>query len=1037
MNKQSLTQEQNTEQKNYLLNPFPGLRPFKYEENHLYFGRENQINEVVDKLTENKFVGIIGTSGIGKSSFIYCGLFPILYGDYPTEYASKWEIFTLRPGVSPIRNLAASITEGFARSKKNQIDREAHQDIEYSILTESSMGLVESIKYKYHETGKNYLIFIDQFEEIFRFKDLDMNASEQASAFIKLIANAVNQAEVPIYVVLTMRSDFVGDCSLYPILTSLINESQFLIPQMTRSERREAVIGPIKVLNGVVDEALVQHILNDVGDSPDQLPIMQHALMRTWDYWQRHRIGSEALGISDYEAIGGMEKALSIHANEAFNELDERQKKICEKLFKTITEKGLDGRGIRRPTKLGEIATIANATVSEVAEVIDHFRAVGRTLLMPPISVELDEDSVIDISHESLMRIWVTLYKWVEEEAESVKLYLRLAEAAEMHQSGKAGLWRGPDLQIALSWLSEEKPTQIWGVRYHPAYERTMLFLEFSKKEFEREQINKEKLQKRRLIAARITALVLGLGAVIAILLLLVAEEQRKIADIEKQRAKQQALRAQKESERANLESQRAKEANRIAELEKKEAIRQAEIAKEKQEYALIQEKKANREAERARRSLIEAERQRGIAEERTREAERALERATTAEARAKAEQMRTIASSMAVKSVQTDSTSRKALLAQQAYNFHDRYNGNPHDDYIYQGLYYAVKSLEGNAFNQLVGHSANVRAIASHAGHMYSAGSDGNIIRWNTAGDQASMSLVISSTPGLIHRAIAVSSNGRLLACGGEYGYITVYNTNNLVKPINTISIPAKEVLHLDFLPAGKGVVALTSDRKIFYSDFTNMREVVQDDKINLRGNQIIEVHPQTGELLVGKVGGTVSMFPIDNPEAAKVVYQDPANADIVSLTVNRQGQWLVAGTEAGGIKMANLQTGLAQALIGHKARVNNIAFSDDGKLLATGSFDKTVKIWDFHHLETPPIVLTDHQDWVWSICFDASGKKLLAGCRDNLVRVWPTSIKALSNTICGHPKLDRNLTQNEWSHYVGKDIEYEKTCKEYPVGK
>lgn len=180
--------------------------------------------------------------------------------------------------------------------------------------------------------------------------------------------------------------------------------------------------------------------------------------------------------------LWGMQKALSVHANEAFNELNENQKRICEKIFKSITEKGDEGRGVRRPAKLSDIAVIANAPVAEVTEVVDHFRKTGNTLLMPPSNVKLEENSVIDISHESLMRIWVMLTKWVEEEAESVKMYLRLAEAAEMHQQGKSGLWRPPDLQIALNWQAEQNPSKIWGLRYHKAYERTMLFLDFSKR---------------------------------------------------------------------------------------------------------------------------------------------------------------------------------------------------------------------------------------------------------------------------------------------------------------------------------------------------------------------------------------------------------------------------------------------------------------------------------------------------------------------------------------------------------------------------
>ena len=80
------------------------------------------------------------------------------------------------------------------------------------------------------------------------------------------------------------------------------------------------------------------------------------------------------------------------------------------------------------------------------------------------------------------MRIWVRLKNWVDDEADAVQMYTRLAEAASMYQVGKAGLWRPPDLQLALNWQAKHKPTLVWGQRYNPAFERTMIFLEYSKK---------------------------------------------------------------------------------------------------------------------------------------------------------------------------------------------------------------------------------------------------------------------------------------------------------------------------------------------------------------------------------------------------------------------------------------------------------------------------------------------------------------------------------------------------------------------------
>jgi len=210
-------------------------------------------------------------------------------------------------------------------------------------------------------------------QELFRYKSSrkDLSTYNESEAFVKLLVNANKTKDVPIYIVLTMRSDFIGECSQFHELTELINDSNYLVPQMTREDFRMAVEGPVAVGGAEIEPQLVQSLLNEVGDNPDQLPILQHALMRTWDYWTEHSDTNLPISISDYEAIGKMEKALSEHANEAYDELSESEKWICESMFKTITEKGNDNRGIRHPTSIRNIASIAQADIEDVIRVVD------------------------------------------------------------------------------------------------------------------------------------------------------------------------------------------------------------------------------------------------------------------------------------------------------------------------------------------------------------------------------------------------------------------------------------------------------------------------------------------------------------------------------------------------------------------------------------------------------------------------------------------------------------------------------------------
>src|SRR5512145_231692 len=128
-----------------LANPFPGLRPFSVEESHLFFGREGQCEIVLEYLAKNRFAAVTGASGSGKSSLIYCGLIPALYGGFITEAGSRWRIITTRPGNSPVENLAQAIAES-DKSDRSEQEILIDKQILYTILLRSSFGLVNAVR---------------------------------------------------------------------------------------------------------------------------------------------------------------------------------------------------------------------------------------------------------------------------------------------------------------------------------------------------------------------------------------------------------------------------------------------------------------------------------------------------------------------------------------------------------------------------------------------------------------------------------------------------------------------------------------------------------------------------------------------------------------------------------------------------------------------------------------------------------------------------------------------------------------------------
>ncbi len=274
-------------------NPFPGLRTFEPDEDYLFFGREKQIDELLRRLRTTRFLSIVGTSGSGKSSLVRAGLIPSLYGGAMTRAGSSWRVAILRPGEDPIGNLAAALATDEALGVGDG-ETELTRAFYATTLRASNRGLVECIRQARLPARDNVLVLVDQFEEVFRFKrSRRLAGRDEAISFVKLLLEAAREEAVPSYIALTMRSDFIGDCMEFGDLPETVNAGLYLVPRMTREELRLAITGPVAVGGGEISPRLVSRLLNDVGDDPDQLPILQHALLRTWEKWEEKHVPAE------------------------------------------------------------------------------------------------------------------------------------------------------------------------------------------------------------------------------------------------------------------------------------------------------------------------------------------------------------------------------------------------------------------------------------------------------------------------------------------------------------------------------------------------------------------------------------------------------------------------------------------------------------------------------------------------------------------------------------------------------------------------
>jgi tetratricopeptide (TPR) repeat protein len=450
--------------------PFPGLRPFDEKDSPYFFGREEQIFALYSLLELNQFVAVVGSSGSGKSSLVRAGLLPLLRRgtaevekDDDPEPGLNWKCVTMQPGDAPLRRLAEGLAELDATKTEDPTERAARRErIDY-VLRRSSFGVTEAITGIPALDGRPLLIVVDQLEELFRYQatgDTRARVQEERDQFVQLLLEATNGRPRDVHVLITMRSDFIGDCTQFNGLPEVVSTCQFLVPSLTRQQREEIIRCPLdsKHANSTVEPALVEQLLNDAGSELDQLPVLQHCLSRLWDIagpsspTTPHR----QLRREHYTQIGGIADALSQHADLILEALKGHEIAV-QQVFRALSEVDDEGRATRRALPYWRLRAESGIEEAELRMVIDRFRDDDCAFLVPSLSTlrELDDDTVIDIGHEALLRRWKKIAAIVSDEAlvfhtESTWLQRSLRRVTGSHAHRTAGI------TLEQGWLQAE-----------------------------------------------------------------------------------------------------------------------------------------------------------------------------------------------------------------------------------------------------------------------------------------------------------------------------------------------------------------------------------------------------------------------------------------------------------------------------------------------------------------------------------------------------------------------------------------------------
>lgn len=474
--------------------PYKGLAYFREEDSDFFCGRDRAIETLYDAVEHRSFVAVVGASGSGKSSVVRAGLVPKLRRDTQTP----WEIVILVPGDRPFYRLASGLMPLLEpdRTENDGLVEIGKQARALQAGTVKVRDVVERFLQKQSGT-KRFLLIVDQWEELYT-----LAPETDARSFTEGLLEAATAGVSSI--VLTLRGDFMGRAIGYRQLADQLQDGQVILGPMIREELRQAIEEPAHKVGANFEAGLVERILDDVGDAPGRLPLVEFVLQQLWnDPHRKH----QAMRHAAYDAMGGVEEALTRHADAVLAQLP-HQVELLRRIFVQLVRPGEgteDTRQLATRTQVGETNWPLVTRLADARLVIT-----GRDAM--------SGEETVEVVHEALIQHWQPLRQWLREDRAFRVWQNRLRQSIQEWEEKQRD--EGTLLQGARLAEADERLAQHAGVVSVPERE----FIEASRAYRDREV----KARQRRV---RNMFLGLAAGLIIALGLALWANNQRQHAE--------------------------------------------------------------------------------------------------------------------------------------------------------------------------------------------------------------------------------------------------------------------------------------------------------------------------------------------------------------------------------------------------------------------------------------------------------------------------------------------------------------------------
>ncbi|NER21743.1 MAG: TIR domain-containing protein [Symploca sp. SIO1C2] len=973
--------------------PYPGMIPFSEADSERFFGRDQEVEQLINRLRLYPFVSVIGPSGSGKSSLVFAGLVPALR-DSRLFGSGEWLVRTIRPGEMPITALESALG---------------------SDLTNPMLAVTKALSTQ--PNAQRLLLVVDQLEEVFTV------ANQQALPFQNALLSLVETPNS--YVIVTVRADFYPDLMESPLWPKIQSYRRELLP-LDAKGLHQAIIKPAENVSVFIEAALIERLVTDAAGEPGVLPLIQETLVLLWEKLERRFLplrAYEALVLTsktyrnfDGSNRTGLQAAIANRADVVVVALDEKQRSIARRIFLRLIQFGEGRADTRRQQSVNALRA-----VGDEVEVFDQtLLYLADCRLVTLSGEEEDVDRKVDIAHESLISAWPALQWWLNERREAEQIRRRLMrQVEEWIRLGKdsGGLLDKTELAEAGSWLSSPDADDL-------GRDETMLeLIEASERKIQQEEEKERKSEKtiqRRAIAASIFA-VAAITAAISFLWQLKQARQEEIKNLT---ASSEAHLSNDEQIEALLVSVEAGEKLKkpVVSLPFVSSLPFFSLPDSFKMETVATLAKAVYEVQEFNRLEGHSGRVRDVSFSPNGERLASASDDNTVKLWSKEGKLlqtlkghSDIVTSVSfspdseiIASTSRDTTiklwSKDGELLQTLEGHQNKVTSvsfSPDGNKIVSGSDDSTVKLwskDGKLLQTLDGHESSVTSVSfsPDGNKIVSGGKDGKVKLWNLDGEKLQ-----NITHGNLVTSVNFSPDGQRIASASEDGIIKLWidNQGSYEAPADDQGLDEwnasnKSVNDVSFSVDGQRIATADEDNTVQIWDLEgDLLETLGGHQAPVKS---VSFSPNKDIPLLASAGddNSIKLWMLKN-QALQVLKGDDVSDSWKSARFSPNGQ-ILASINSGDniIKLWQLNGGRLKNLGTLSEPINNIRFSPDSQKIASFKDntlkikDNTLKIWDLNGnlLQTLP----GHSEQVTGIDFSPDGKFLASTSSDQTIKLW-----------------------------------------------